>query len=151
MNCLGNDVDELKGKYPVVISQDLIWADMDAFQHINNAVYFRYFEDARMAYLEKAKLIEYMDRTQIGPILASTRCDFRAPLTFPDTIQVATYVEKIELKRFTMKYIVYSERLRKVAAEGEGLIVYYDYRNETSCEIPEAILSSIEAMQLDYA
>jgi len=143
-------VDELKGRYPVVISQDLIWADMDAFQHINNAVYFRYFEDARMTYMDRAKLIEYMDRTRIGPILASTRCDFRAPLTFPDTIQVATYVEDIELKRFKMKYIVYSERLRKVAAEGEGLIVFYDYQKKVSCEIPEVILSSIKAMQHDY-
>jgi acyl-CoA thioester hydrolase len=143
-------VGDLKGKYPLVISQDLIWADMDAFQHINNAVYFRYFEDARMAYMDRTQIVEYKNRTQIGPILASTRCDFRVPLTFPDTIQVATYIEDIELKRFKMKYIVYSEQLKKVAAEGEGLIVYYDYQKKVSCEIPEVILSSIKAMQLDY-
>jgi acyl-CoA thioester hydrolase len=141
-------MDDLKEKFPVVFSQDLVWSDMDAFQHINNAVYFRYFEDVRIEYFRKAKLIEHKERTQIGPILASTRCDFRAPLTFPDTIQIAARVEDIQRKTFKMKYVVYSERLAKVAAEGEGLIVYYDYQREVSCEIPEVILSAINALQL---
>ncbi len=144
-------MDGLKGKFPVVLSQDLIWRDMDAFQHINNAAYFRYFEDARIAYFERVRIIEHKDKTQIGPILASTKCDFRAPLTFPDTIQVATVVEDIETKRFKMKYVVYSERLNRVAAEGEGLLVYYDYQRERSCEIPEVVLSSINALQRDFA
>ena len=143
-------MDKLKEKYPLVLSQDLIWRDMDSFQHINNAVYFRYFEDIRIAYFEKINVIGHMNETQIGPILASTRCDFRAPLTYPDTIQIATVVKDISRKHFKMKYIVYSERLDKVAAEGEGLIVYYDYQRETSCEIPEVILSSINKLQAGF-
>jgi len=140
-------MEDLKEKFPVVITQDLVWSDMDAYQHINNAVYFRYFEDARIAYFEKVRMSEYMEETGIGPILASTSCDFRVPLTFPDTIHVAAEVVETWRKRFNMKYVVYSENLGKVAAEGEGLIVYYDYRRQTSCEIPEVILASINAMQ----
>ena len=143
-------MENLESKFPLVLSQNLSWSQMDAFQHINNAVYFRYFEDIRIAYFERIKVIEHMNKTQIGPILASTSCDFRAPLTYPDTIQIATIVEDIESNRFTMKYLVYSERLNKIAAEGEGLIVYYDYQRERSCEIPEVILSSINALQLDF-
>jgi len=143
-------MNNLKEKYPLVLSQDLIWSDMDSYQHINNAVYFRYFEDARIAYFEKAGVTEYMEKTQVGPILASTSCDFRAPLTFPDTIQVATAVGDIQRKRFKMKYLVYSKSLNKVAAEGEGLVVYYDYQRQRSCEIPEVILSAIHALQHDF-
>jgi len=44
----------LADTHPFVISQDLIWRDMDAYQHVNNAVYFRYFEDVRMAFFESA-------------------------------------------------------------------------------------------------
>lgn len=40
-------MENLKSGYPVVIGQDLVWSDMDAYQHINKAVYFRYFEDVR--------------------------------------------------------------------------------------------------------
>lgn len=143
-------MDDLKGKYPLVMTQELIWSDMDAFQHINNAVYFRYFEDVRIAYFEKAKIIEHHSNTMVGPILASSRCDFRAPLTYPDRIQVATIITDIERKHFKMKYVVYSEKLNKVAAEGEGLIVYYDYQRERSCEIPRSILSSINALQHNF-
>lgn len=140
-------MEDLIKQYPIVLSQDLIWGDMDAFQHINNAVYFRYFEDARIAFLRKTKMMQYMEEKQIGPILASTSCNFRAPLTFPDTIQIATRVEDIKSKTFKMKYVVYSEALKKVAAEGEGLIVYYDYQQQRSCEIPEFVLAAFDSIQ----
>ena len=138
---------QLKGTYPVVLRQDLIWGDMDAFGHINNTVYFRYFEDARIAYFEKIGVIAYMDQHRIGPILASTRCDFRAPLAYPGTIEIAASVDAIEKKRFTMKYVVFSEDLSRMAAEGEAMIVYYDYTNGKSCEIPAEIISNIEQIE----
>ncbi len=140
-------MDDLAGKYPVAIKQHLVWGDMDAFQHINNTVYFRYFEDARITYFEKIKVIEYMQAHQIGPILASTSCNFRAPLAYPGTIQVAAMVKNIEKKSFVMQYKVYSEELSKIAAEGEGLIVYYDYRKGKSCEIPKQILSNLQRLE----
>jgi acyl-CoA thioester hydrolase len=141
----------LHGRYPLVLTQSLIWGDMDAFQHINNTVYFRYFEDARMAYFDKAGIMEYMGESPIGPIIASTRCDFRAPLKFPDTIQIASTIENIKPKRFTMKYLVYSERLKTIAAEGEGLVVFYDYQQNKSCEIPDRVVAAIDAVQQEFA
>ena len=133
--------------YPFVISQELIWRDMDAFQHVNNAVYFRYFEDVRMAFFEKTGIVALKNETQIGPILASTRCDFRAPLEFPDRIQVATRIEDIKPRRFTMKYAVWSETKACLAAEGEGLLVFYDYGRGRSCEIPTQVREAIEALR----
>ncbi len=137
----------LKENFPVILSQDLVWGDMDAFQHVNNTVYFRYFEDARIAYFAKAGLLEQRETTGLGPILASTSCNFRAPLTFPDRIHIATKVENMKSKTFNMKYLVYSERLDRVAAEGEGLIVFFDYTKGTSCVIPESVLSAISETQ----
>lgn len=145
-----DDMSGLRGKLPVVISQDLVWGDMDAFQHINNTVYFRYFEDVRIAFFEKAGVIEEMNKSQIGPILASTHCNFRLPLDFPDTIQVGVRVDDIKTNRFTMKYSIYSEQLGKVAADGDGLIVYYDYRQKKSCAIPDTILTSIQVLQAGF-
>lgn len=133
-------------RYPYVISQDLIWRDMDAFQHVNNAVYFRYFEDLRMTWFEASGLVRLMEDTKLGPILASTRCDFRAPLEFPDHIQIGAAVEDIRPKRFTMKYAVWSERHAAIAAEGEGLLVYYDYSAGRSCEIPPQVLEKLSAL-----
>ncbi len=45
--------DALLPSYPVVVEWDVAWGDMDAYGHVNNVVYFRYFEQARIAYLER--------------------------------------------------------------------------------------------------
>lgn len=136
----------LSERFPFVITQSLIWRDMDAYQHVNNAVYFRYFEDVRMALFDELGIVEHKNRTQIGPILASTRCDFRAPLSFPDRIQVGTAIEDLRPKRFVMKYAVYSETHDAMAAEGEGLLVFYDYNLNKSCEIPDVIRERLLAL-----
>jgi acyl-CoA thioester hydrolase len=131
--------------YPFQLGQDIIWRDMDANAHVNNAVYFRYFEDVRMALLQEVGAMDLLQRERIGPILASTRCDFRAPLDFPDRIRVGTRIEDLHNKRFTMKYAVHSERLERIAAEGEGLIVYYDYDAQASCAIPADLVPRLQA------
>ena len=132
-------MEETLKTFPVTVEIPVAWGEMDAFQHVNNIVYFRYFESARIAYFDKLNMIEYMDRTGIGPILSSIQCRFRAPLTYPDTVSVGTRVSKIEEDRFTMDHVVFSHRLRRVAAEGEGLIVCYNYRERKKTPIPEEV------------
>lgn len=139
---------DLNKNYPLVFSQELIWSDMDAFQHVNNAVYFRYFEDARMKYFAVTGVMEHMIETRIGPILASTTCNFRAPLVFPDTIHIGARIEELKNRTFKMKYAIYSDRLEKLAADGEGLVVFYDYQRQASCEIPTVIVAAFEAFQV---
>ena len=140
-----NLVKQLDKDYPVVLSQDVIWGDMDAFGHINNTVYFRYFEDARIAYFDKIGVHQQMEQFNIGPILAKTHCNFRLPLDYPDRIHIATRSSILSPKTFNMEYVVFSEQHGALTAE--GLIVYYDYANGNSCEIPEAIVAAIKALE----
>lgn len=139
-------MQDLEKQYPVVIEQPLIWGDMDAYEHINNTVYFRYFEDARIAYFDKIGVNDHKKTTNIGPILASTTCNFRLPLKFPDTIKIVASVEELKEKRFTMKYKVFSKNYDALAAEGEGLVVFYDYNQEKSCPIPDEVVAAIESL-----
>lgn len=139
-------LDHLK-EYPVVLSQNVIWGDMDAFGHINNTVYFRYFEDVRIAYFDKIGVHVSKEQFDTGPILAKTHCNFRLPLDYPDRIHIATRCRILSPKTFNMEYAVFSEKHNSIAAEGEGLIVYYDYANGKSCEIPGAIVVAINAFE----
>ena len=107
---------QLEEDYPVVLSQDVIWGDMDAFGHVNNTVYFRYFEDARIAYFDKIGVHEHKEKMHIGPILATTNCDFRLPLEYPDRVQIVTRGHILSPKKFNMYYGVYSERFGGMAA-----------------------------------
>ena len=129
----------MHAQYPVTLSVPVIWGDMDAFQHINNTVYFRYFENARLAYLEQVGYMQRMEQTGLGIILAETQCRYRLPLTYPDTVITGTRLKSLGSDRFVMEYAVYSERHQKLAATGEGLIVSFDYRNHHKAPIPADI------------
>lgn len=138
---------QLRKDYPVVLSQDIIWGDMDSFGHINNTVYFRYFEDARIAYFDRIGVHEQMKQFSVGPILATAQCNFRLPLDYPDRINIAIRASILSPKKFNMEFVVFSERHVAIAAEGDGLVVYYDYANGKSCEIPKAIVTAIKKLE----
>lgn len=138
---------EFEKRFPVITEQPVQWGEMDAFQHVNNVVYFQYFENARLAYFEKTGVNEHKEATGIGPILASTKCDYKAPLTYPDTIKIGATIEELAEKRFLMHYAVWSTNQQKVVAEGEGLVVYFDYNAGKSCPVPEQIVERIHSLQ----
>jgi len=138
---------ELISAYPVVIEIPIAWGDMDAFQHVNNIVYFKHFESARISYFEKIDIFEVMNKTGIGPILASTQCRYKIPLTYPDHVTVGAKVDTIEKDRFIMKYSVISHKFKKIAALGEGVLVTFDYQNNKKALIPDGIKKNIIALE----
>jgi len=140
-------MEELLKGYPVVIEIPIAWGEMDSFQHVNNIVYFRYFESIRMAYFGKLDVWTFMEETGIGPILSSTKCRFRIPLTYPDMISGGGRVTRLEADRYVMEYKLVSHEHRKVAAEGEGLIVSYDYREKRKAPLPEELKRRIQSLE----
>lgn len=133
--------------FPLVIEIPVAWGDMDSFLHVNNTVYFRYFESSRIACFERLGIMEEMERTGIGAILHSTQCRFRIPLTYPDTVLVGTKIQNIEEDRFTTRHTIYSRKHEKIAAEGEGVIVAFDYRENRKTLIPDNIRKKIEELE----
>ena len=132
---------------PVVIEIPVAWGEMDSLRHINNVMYFRYFESARIAYFEKLGVWEYMNQTGIGPILASIQCKFKIPLTYPDTLSVGTRISRIEEDRFVMEYYAMSHKSQTTAAEGEGVIVSYNYHENKKTPLPKEMKQRILALE----
>ncbi len=137
--------------FPVRISLAVQWGEMDSYGHVNNTVYFRWFESARMEYFARLEWPAVERDTGVGPILHSTRARFRAPLVWPDTIEVATRVTNVLSDRFTMLYEVRSRSLDRVVAEGEGTIVAFDYGRLEKAPLPESIRARIEELELATA
>jgi acyl-CoA thioester hydrolase len=133
-------------EFPVVVRVPVAWGDMDAFGHVNNTFYFRYFETARILFFERTGFNDSKRSTGIGPILAETRCRFRRPLKYPDTVAVGTRARDVEADRFSMDYVVWSEALGEIAASGEGLIVSYDYAAGRKAPLPEAVRAAMERL-----
>jgi len=114
------------------------WSDMDAFSHVNNIEYFRFFENVRIAFFRRTNIIKTENHLQgIGPIMKSTECRFKAPVTFPDTLIAGTKISEVKDTEFTMDYTLWSEKLDRVVPRGSGVIVSYDYDNNTKTKIPD--------------
>jgi len=138
---------DLLSTYPVTIETPVRWGDMDAFQHVNNTLYFRYFESARIAYFEELDVMDFLSGAKIGPILASTSCRFRFPVTYPDTLVIGVRVSQMGADRFIMEYLAVSQRHDKVAAEGDGLMVSYDYGSGRKAPLPDLVRTRIIALE----
>ena len=137
-------MNDLLKSFPAVIDIHVKWGDMDAFQHVNNTIYFRYFESVRIAYLEK---IDFMSHTEVGPILASIQCKFYAPVTYPDILSTGVKITEINEDRFTMSYRIISHSIQRMVAEGQGVIVSYDYANGKKTALPPEIRARIQEME----
>lgn len=140
-------MEDSLSEFPVVLETPVAWGEMDALGHVNNIVYFRYFESARMLYFQKMGFWEYMQETGIGPILGFTSCKFRKPLRYPDRVKVGARTSNILNDRFIMNYAIASENLGGIVAEGEGVIVMYDYRTNSKTTLPNDIRQKLESIE----
>ena len=133
--------------FPVIVELPVVWGEMDSYRHVNNAVYFRYFESARLEYFRRLGWFEFEQQTGIGPILAATSARFRRPLTYPDTIWVAARVTVVQEDRFSMGHRLVSRKLAAVAAEGTGLVVAYHYGKLAKTPLPDELRRRIAELE----
>ena len=113
-------MNNLLSHYPVILAIPVAWGDMDAFQHVNNVVYFRYFESARIAYLERLDVAGFIQTTGIGPIGSD---------------------------RFVMDQCLVSAHHQQIAAQGDATTVTYDYTKGAKAPLPAAVRTRIEMLE----
>jgi acyl-CoA thioester hydrolase len=123
---MGQALDHLLAGYPVVIAFPVQWGDMDAFAHVNNVVYFRWFESARIAYFERIGVLKHLSGEDLGPILASSSCDYRRPVVYPDTVRVGVRATRIGRTSIALEHRIISGKQKALAAEGTAMTVFYD-------------------------
>lgn len=132
--------------FPVQVRIPIAWGEMDAFEHVNNVYYYRYFETARAQYFLEIGLFAMKSATGIGPILAQTSCRYIQPLTYPDQIVVGAKVKSIGNSSFVMEYLIVSDKVG-VAASGEGVLVVYDFNKSAKTEVPSTIREAIRKIE----
>jgi acyl-CoA thioester hydrolase len=134
-------------QFKVIIDQPVDWADMDSFKHVNNVVYFRYFENARVEYFRRIGWWEYMDETGIGPIVASTQARFRRPVKYPATLAAGAKVISFAADRFTIRHVLVSRTTGELVTEGDAVVVSVDYRSNVKVQLPAEIRRRIEELE----
>lgn len=129
--------------YPVVVEIPVQWSEMDAYGHVHNSVFFRYFETARVEYLARCGFLDLYDLEQVGVILHSTECRFRRPLYHPDTVLVGARTTDLADDRFTMQYLAVSAASNEAVAEGSAVVVVFDYASHKKTPLPGNIREQI--------
>lgn len=114
------------------------WGDQDAMNHINNTVYFRYMEQARIEWLDSLGLDGRLGENQ-GSVIVNASCSFLIPLTYPGTVECRVFVGppgRSSLPTFYELRLVDDARL---FAEGAAKLVWIDTSSGTSIPLPEAL------------
>jgi acyl-CoA thioester hydrolase len=123
------------------------WGDQDAFGHVNNTVYFRWMESARIAYMDQLGLDDMYATQRIGPILASIKCDYRRQLHYPDTIEIGAKVTRLGRSSIGLVHAIFSQQQQAVVAEGDSTLVVFDYKTQQSHPIPTELRAAIEKLE----
>lgn len=130
--------------HPVAIELSVLWGDMDALGHVNNAIYARWLEQARIAYFERVGLI---GGGTVGPILARQAIDFVEPVTYPDRVSVAVGVSRIGTTSLTLSYVATSQAKQgSVVMRAESVIVVFDYVAGTKTPVSTELRQRIESL-----
>jgi len=144
---MNSEMDNLRAGFPVWVTLPVQWGDQDAFGHVNNTVYFRWFESARIAYGARIELSESGDGRKIAPILAAINCNYRRQLKYPDTVQVGARIVRIGRSSLTMEHRLVSESWRAIVAEGDSTLVAFDYSAQKAVPVPAAVRTRIEQLE----
>ena len=126
-------------QFPVIYEQKVAWGDMDAFGHVNNVMYYRYIESARIAYFD---LLNVFDQ-DVVTVVASSQCKYLKPVFYPDVLHIGARVEEIRNSAIRMHYILYSTQQQAVVADGEAVIVFVDKLEMKKTSIPEHLRQAI--------
>ncbi len=115
---------------------------MDALGHVNNTVYFRYLEQARIEWLERVAPDAYELRR--GPVIANASCNFIAPIVYPGTVEVRMYLGKPGRSSVESYYDMHVGGARM--ADGKARIVWVDFTTGRSTPLPEDIAAPLRAL-----
>ncbi len=124
------NLDDFSASFPITIELPVQWGEMDALGHVNNAVYFRYFESVRIAYLQQILYPRLPDQQRVLPVLADTACRYKKPLRYPDTITVGCTVTEVQGYGFSQEYEIYSHQQQAVTTTGVARIVLLEKQTQ---------------------
>lgn len=117
--------------------------DIDAFKHVNNAVFFSYVEQARIHYLlDVLEPDRPLDRLPL--ILARVELDYRSPITFGEQVGIATRVDRIGRSSIAMSHRMTAGPEARLAGEVHTVLVTYDYDSARPVPVPDEWRTKIE-------
>lgn len=133
-------------EFPVKLAIRIDWSELDYFGHINNVSFFKYIQASRVHYWDVIGLRKMHLKTNIGPLLASCKCDFKKPLLFPGNITLFSRLAYIKNTSFSIYHQLLNEK-NEMVAEAQDIMVMYDFNKNEKINFPIELKTKIEQLE----
>ncbi len=131
---------------PVYFKTPVLWGHMDAAQHVNNLVYLKWTETARVIYFEKMKL-DISFGGALGAILGWQDAKYIFPVNYPDEVLITAIVTELRTDRFVMECRVYSKKHQRLALISKQEIIPFNYVDQKKIALPQQWIDQINILQ----
>lgn len=128
-----------------VVPHEVTWQDLDAMGHVNNAVYFAYFEWARTKYW--MEMVGATDPKSLTFIVAHAECDFRRELTMMELIHVRVRIGEMRGSSLDFIYEVVNAKDGAIAATGKVTVVLFSWEGRRKLKISDELRARVAAFQ----
>jgi acyl-CoA thioester hydrolase len=136
----------LKG-YPIVIELPIQWGDLDAYGHVNNLVYLRWFEAARAEYALRVGVDIVPRSGGVGAVVASISCKYLRQLGYPGRVFSAVQIVRMSLGSVTLASLIVDGKIGVPVAEATCDVVLFDSETERPIPIPDPIRHAVEELE----
>jgi acyl-CoA thioester hydrolase len=133
-----NPTPALRDTFAIWRSVPTRWADNDVYGHVNNVVYYAWFDTVVNAALSDAGLLRLSETDEVIGLVVHTECDYFAPLAFPQTVEIGLRVDRIGSSSVHYELGVFAQGAAQSAATGRFVHVCVNRANHTSRPWPAA-------------
>jgi acyl-CoA thioester hydrolase len=142
---MSRPVPTTRAEYPHFLSIDTRWSDNDLYGHVNNVVYYSYFDTVVNEYLIRHGALDLATGKTIG-LVVETHCSYFASLAFPERIDVGLRVARLGSTSVHYEVGIFSEGSEQAAAQGHFVHVYVDRDTHRPVPLPEVLVAALKPL-----
>lgn len=114
------------------------WSELDVFGHVNNVMFTKYAQAARLNFVEATGLMTFYNKDKIGFMVAETNCQFKKELLFPGNIHIETKIEFAKNTSFALAHTMMNDA-NEIVAIARDVLVVFDFNKKEKCLIPQHV------------
>jgi acyl-CoA thioester hydrolase len=122
------------------------WMDNDAYGHVNNVVYYSFFDTVVNTWLVRGGVLDIEASPVVG-FVVETGCNYFSPLTYPEEVTAGLRVAHVGRSSVRYEIALFGEGSDIAAAQGHFVHVYVDRKTQRPVELPEKLRRAVEAIK----
>jgi acyl-CoA thioester hydrolase len=142
----GEETPETRDLYRRFLTIPTRWMDNDVYGHVNNVVYYSYFDTVVNEYLVSSGSLD-IEKSRVIGLVVETRCRFFKPITFPDTVHAGLRVARLGNSSVRYEIGLFRNDEETAAAQGYFVHVYVDRESRQSARLPAQTREALEKIR----